>query len=33
VFLRLTGKAIRDEEAGSADRLRSRMRERGRIRR
>ena len=33
VFLRLTGKAIRDEEAGSADRLKSRMRERGRIRR
>ena len=33
VFLRLTGKAIRDEEAGSAERLKSRMRERGRMRR
>ena len=33
VFLRLTGKAIRDEEAGSADRLKSRLRERGRIKR
>ncbi len=33
VFLRLTGKAIRDEEAGSADRLKSRLRERGRLRR
>jgi len=33
VFLRLTGKAIRDEEAGSTERLKSRMRERGRIRR
>jgi len=33
VFLRLTGKAIRDEDAGSADRLKSRMREKGRIRR
>ncbi len=33
VFLRLTGKAIRDEEAGSTDRLKSRMRERGRFKR
>ncbi len=33
VFLRLTGKAIRDEEAGSTDRLKSRMREKGRMKR
>ncbi len=33
VFLRLTGKAIRDEDAGSADRLKSRLRDRGRTHR
>ncbi len=31
VFLRLTGKAIREEEAGRTDKLRSRMLQRGRI--
>jgi ABC-2 type transport system ATP-binding protein len=33
VFLRLTGKAIRDEDASRTDRLKSRMVERGRMRR
>ncbi|MCL4369526.1 MAG: ATP-binding cassette domain-containing protein [Chloroflexi bacterium] len=31
VFLRLTGEAIREEEAGSRDKLKSRLKERGRL--
>ena len=31
VFLKLTGEAIREEEAGSRDKLRSRLKERGRL--
>ena len=33
VFLHLTGEAIRDEEAGSRDKLKSRLKEKGRVRR